>query len=155
MVIKVTLEYLYVTFKGHYEHKVKLRLEMSTFLCRLRKRELLNMVNKKPLVETKGEIKPLTLAICSTNIQNLIKFIFLIKLIKLILQKIYKMARKIDPESVSSKVAELTLGENLRFENPYTSVMVMVSNLKKKEAHKDKLFKIKYVDGITTVSRVK
>jgi hypothetical protein len=114
------------------------------------------MVNKKPLVETKGEIKPLTLAICSTNIQNLIKFIFLIKLIKLILQKIYKMARKIDPESVSSKVAELTLGENLRFENPYTSVMVMVSNLKKKEAHKDKLFKIKYgVDGITTVSRVK
>jgi hypothetical protein len=65
------------------------------------------------------------------------------------------MARKIDPESVSSKVAELALGEHLRFENPYTSVMVMVSNLKKKEVHKDKLFKIKYVDGITTVSRVK
>ncbi len=65
------------------------------------------------------------------------------------------MARKIDPKSVSSKVAELTLEENIRFENPYTSVMVMVSNLKKKEAHKDKLFKIKYVDGITTVSRVK
>jgi len=65
------------------------------------------------------------------------------------------MARNISPDSVSSKVAELTLGEHIKFENPYTSVMVMVSNLKKKEAHKDKLFKIKYVDGITTVSRVK
>ena len=65
------------------------------------------------------------------------------------------MARNISPDSVSSKVSELTLGEHLRLNNPYTSVMVMVSNLKKKEAHKDKLFKIKYVDGITTVSRVK
>ena len=65
------------------------------------------------------------------------------------------MARNISPDSVSSKVAELTLGESIRLDNPYTSVMVMVSNLKKKELHKDKLFKIKYVDGITTVSRVK
>jgi len=65
------------------------------------------------------------------------------------------MARNISPDSVSSKVAELTLGEHLRFENPYTSVMVMVSNLKKKEQHKDKLFKIKYADGITIVSRIK
>ena len=151
----VTLIYFLVTSNYINMLQSKAKTLLVHFLCRLRKRKLLKKVNKKPLVETKGEIKPLTLAICSTNIQNLIKFIFLIKLIKLILQKIYKMARKIDPESVSSKVAELTLGENIRFENPYTSVMVMVSNLKKKEAHKDKLFKIKYVDGITTVSRVK
>ncbi len=65
------------------------------------------------------------------------------------------MARNISPDSVSSKVAELKLGENIRFENPYTSVMVMVSNLKKKEAHKEKLFKIKHTDGITNVSRIK
>jgi hypothetical protein len=65
------------------------------------------------------------------------------------------MARNIDPESVSSKVGGLTLGEHIKFENPYTSIMVMVSNLKKKEDHKHKKFKIKYVDGITTVSRLK
>lgn len=65
------------------------------------------------------------------------------------------MARNISPDSVSSKVADLKLGEHIKFPNPYTSVMVMVSNLKKKEAHKEKLFKIKYVEGITTVSRVK
>jgi len=65
------------------------------------------------------------------------------------------MARNISPDSVSSKVAELTLGENIRLDNPYTSVMVMVSNLKKKEAHKDKLFKIKHSNGITIVSRMK
>ena len=65
------------------------------------------------------------------------------------------MARKIDPESVSSKVADLTLSESIRLNNPYTSVMVMVSNLKKKELHKDKLFKIKHIDGVTVVSRIK
>lgn len=65
------------------------------------------------------------------------------------------MARKIDPESVSSKVADMKLGENIKFENPYASIMVMVSNLKKKEVHKDKKFKIKYVDGVTIVSRIK
>jgi len=65
------------------------------------------------------------------------------------------MARNISPDSVSSKVAELTLGEHLRLENPYTSVMVMVSNLKKKEAHKNKLFKIKSADDKTTVTRIK
>jgi hypothetical protein len=65
------------------------------------------------------------------------------------------MARNISPDSVSSKVADLTLGEHLRLDNPYTSVMVMVSNLKKKEAHKDKLFKIKFADDKTTVTRIK
>ena len=65
------------------------------------------------------------------------------------------MARNISPDSVSSKVADLKLGEHIKFENPYTSIMVMVSNLKKKEINKDKLFKIKHFEGITTVSRVK
>lgn len=65
------------------------------------------------------------------------------------------MARKVDPESVSSKVADLTLGEHLNLTNPYTSVMVMVSNLKRKEEHKDKLFKIKCIEGRTTVSRTR
>ena len=65
------------------------------------------------------------------------------------------MARSISPDSVSSKVADLILGEHLRLDNPYTSVMVMVSNLKKKEAHKDKLFKIKAIDNTTIVTRIK
>jgi len=65
------------------------------------------------------------------------------------------MARKIDPESVSSKVADLTLGESIRLDNPYTSVMVMVSNLKRKEEHKNKTFKVKFIDQKTIVSRVK
>ena len=65
------------------------------------------------------------------------------------------MARHISPDSVSSKVAELKLGEHLRLENPYNSVMVMVSNLKRKKEHKDKVFKIKAADEITTVTRLK
>lgn len=65
------------------------------------------------------------------------------------------MARNISPDSVSSKVAELTLGENIRLDNPYTSVMVMVSNLKKKEEHKDKVFKVKFIENKTIVTRTK
>jgi hypothetical protein len=65
------------------------------------------------------------------------------------------MARNVSPDSVSSKVAELTLGEHIHFTNPYTSIMVMVSNLKRKEAHKDKMFKIKHNEGKTIVSRIK
>jgi len=65
------------------------------------------------------------------------------------------MARHISPDSVSSKVAELKLGEHLRLENPYTSVMVMVSNLKRKKEHENKVFKIKAVDEITNVTRLK
>jgi hypothetical protein len=65
------------------------------------------------------------------------------------------MARHISPDSVSSKVAELKLGEHLRLENPYTSVMVMVSNLKRKKEHENKVFKIKADDEITTVTRLK
>jgi len=65
------------------------------------------------------------------------------------------MARKIDPESVSSKVADLKLGENIRLDNPYTSVMVMVSNLKRKQEHKDKTFKVKFIENKTIVTRIK
>ena len=65
------------------------------------------------------------------------------------------MARHISPDSVSSKVAELKLGEHIRLENPYTSVMVMVSNLKRKKEHENKVFKIKADDEITTVTRLK
>ena len=65
------------------------------------------------------------------------------------------MARKIDPKSVSSKVSQLTLSESVRLTNPYTSVMVMVSNLKRKEEHKEKVFKVKVIDNITIVTRIK
>jgi hypothetical protein len=65
------------------------------------------------------------------------------------------MARSISPDSVSSKVAELKLGENIRLDNPYTSVMVMVSNLKKKVEHQNKQFKIKSDGDITIVNRIK
>jgi hypothetical protein len=65
------------------------------------------------------------------------------------------MARSISPDSVSSKVADLKLGEHLRLINPYTSVMVMVSNLKKKKENTDKLFKVKSIDEKTIVTRIK
>lgn len=65
------------------------------------------------------------------------------------------MARNVSPDSVSSKVAELNLGENLRLDNPYASVMVMVSNLKKKKGHESKVFKIKFIDEKTIVTRIK
>ncbi len=44
---------------------------------------------------------------------------------------------------------------NELLENPYTSVMVMVSNLKRKEEHKAKVFKIKAEDKQTNVTRLK
>jgi len=69
--------------------------------------------------------------------------------------KTHKMARNISPDSVSSKVSELQLGEILLLENPYTSVMVMVSNLKRKEEHKNKVFKIKANNKETNVTRIK
>jgi hypothetical protein len=65
------------------------------------------------------------------------------------------MARSISPTSVASKVGYLKLEESLLLENPYNSVMVMVSQLKKREEHKQKLFKIKFTDNITTVTRIK
>jgi hypothetical protein len=65
------------------------------------------------------------------------------------------MARNISPDSVSSKVSQLQVGESLLLENPYTSVMVMVSNLKRKEDHKNKVFKIKETENQTNVTRIK
>jgi CRISPR/Cas system-associated endonuclease Cas3-HD len=65
------------------------------------------------------------------------------------------MARHPDPESVSNKVAQMELNETIVLNNPYTSVMVMVSNLKRKEGNQDKVFKIKSIDATTSVTRVK
>jgi CRISPR/Cas system-associated endonuclease Cas3-HD len=65
------------------------------------------------------------------------------------------MARHPDPESVSNKVAQLQLNETIVLTNPYTSVMVMVSNLKRKEGNQDKVFKIKSIDATTSVTRVR
>jgi len=65
------------------------------------------------------------------------------------------MARHPDPESVSNKVAQMELNETIVLSNPYTSVMVMVSNLKRKEGNQDKVFKIKSIDATTSVTRVK
>lgn len=65
------------------------------------------------------------------------------------------MARKPSPDSVNSKIAALKIKETIDLPNPYYSVMVMVSMLRKKKDHADKIFKIKYVDEITSVTRVK
>ena len=65
------------------------------------------------------------------------------------------MARNISPDSVSSKVGDLKLGEYLILPNPYYSVMVMVSNLKRKEQNKNKKFKIKELEGKVSVNRIK
>jgi len=66
-----------------------------------------------------------------------------------------KMARKISPTSVSSVVKKMEVDTTITFENPYSSVMVMVSNLKKDTEHTGKIFKIKVINDITNVTRVK
>ena len=63
------------------------------------------------------------------------------------------MPRNISPDSVSTKVSELKIDESITFQNPYTSVMVMVSLLKKKKLHSDKIFKIQYISEKTIVTR--
>lgn len=65
------------------------------------------------------------------------------------------MARHINPDSVSSKVAALDVNGVVEFNNPYTSVAVMVSNLKKKEEHKHKIFKINFASNTTQVTRIR
>lgn len=65
------------------------------------------------------------------------------------------MARPTTPDSVSSKVSELKTNETIELKNPYTSVAVMVSLLRKKKKHSNKIFKIKYIDGVTSVTRIK
>lgn len=65
------------------------------------------------------------------------------------------MSRKVDPNSVTSKVSELNVGDAYAFSNPYNSVMVMVSNLKKKKGHTKKIFKVDVSNGKTIVNRVR
>jgi hypothetical protein len=65
------------------------------------------------------------------------------------------MARDIDPNSVSTKVGKLEINDVVSFNNPYSSVAVMVSTLKRKKDHKDKIFKIRLKDDVTTVIRIK
>lgn len=65
------------------------------------------------------------------------------------------MARKISKDSVKSRVKELKINEILKLENPYTSVAVMVSLLKKDKGQENKIFKIKSINQTTTVLRIK
>lgn len=65
------------------------------------------------------------------------------------------MGRKENPNSVGVKVSILTRDESIEFDNPLTSVMVMVSNLKKLPEHKEKIFKIKNIKNKTIVTRIK
>ena len=65
------------------------------------------------------------------------------------------MPRKQEPNSVSTIVGLLLVGNDVKIENKsLESVAVMVSQLKRKEEHKDKKFKVKQVDGTVVVSRV-
>lgn len=65
------------------------------------------------------------------------------------------MARLPSPDSVSTKVGAIKVNESIVLSNPYKSIMVMVCLLKKKKEHKKKLFKIKYLDPSTSVTRIK
>lgn len=65
------------------------------------------------------------------------------------------MARKISKDSVKSRVKELKVNETLKLVNPYTSVAVMVSLLKKDKGQENKIFKIKSINQLTTVLRIK
>ena len=69
--------------------------------------------------------------------------------------KINNMAREVSPNSVGVKVSKMNVNEVLSFTNPYTSVTVMVSMLKRKEEHKEKIFKIRTLNSITNVTRIK
>ena len=69
--------------------------------------------------------------------------------------KIFKMARHINPDSVSIKVSTLEVNDIIEFTNPYTSIAVMISNLKRKEDHKDKIFKMRVIENTTQVTRVR
>ena len=69
--------------------------------------------------------------------------------------KIFKMARHINPDSVSSKVSTLEVNDIIELTNPYTSIAVMISNLKRKEDHKDKIFKMRVIENTTQVTRVR
>ena len=65
------------------------------------------------------------------------------------------MARKKEEESVRHKVSKLLVNQQIELENPYNSVMVMVSVLKKSPENSDKKFKIKLKYDKTYVTRIK
>ena len=73
----------------------------------------------------------------------------------MIVNKHNKMARQPSLDSVSTKVSKLGVDESIDFTNPYSSIAVMVSNLKKKPDHSNKIFRIKVINNITSVTRVK
>lgn len=65
------------------------------------------------------------------------------------------MPRKQEPNSVATIVGLLLVGHSIEIkEKTLESVSVMVSQLKRKEEHKDKKFKVKQVDGVIIVTRV-
>jgi hypothetical protein len=65
------------------------------------------------------------------------------------------MARNISPDSVKSKVKILKINESLKLDNPFNSVAVMVSGLKKEKENESKIFKIKSINQKTIVTRIK
>lgn len=65
------------------------------------------------------------------------------------------MSRSKEPNSVATIVGLLLVGNDVKIENKtLESVSVMVSQLKRREEHKDKKFKVKQVDGVIIVTRV-
>jgi hypothetical protein len=65
------------------------------------------------------------------------------------------MSRQPSPISVTTKVSLMEIDQEIEFDNPYTSVAVMVSNLKSKPDHSFKIFKIKSIKNKTIVTRIK
>lgn len=65
------------------------------------------------------------------------------------------MARYTSEESVRHKVTKLLVDQSIELDNPYNSVAVMVSMLKRSEENRNKIFKIKIKYGKTFVTRVK
>lgn len=65
------------------------------------------------------------------------------------------MPRPRSESSIATIVGLLMVNNSVNIENKNPqSVAVMISNLKKREEHKDKKFKVKQVDGVITVFRV-
>lgn len=65
------------------------------------------------------------------------------------------MPRSKEQNSVATIVGLLLVGNDVKIENKtLASVSVMVSQLKRREEHKDKKFKVKQVDGVIIVTRV-
>ena len=65
------------------------------------------------------------------------------------------MPRSKEANSVATIVGLLLVGNDVKIEDKtLQSVAVMVSQLKRKEEHKDKKFKVKQVNGVIIVTRV-